>query len=52
MMFVDPIMLIEEQFDVVAEPNDPEVENFATVARVTRFVVEGALSRIPPARPG
>jgi methoxymalonate biosynthesis acyl carrier protein len=40
MMFVDLIVLIEEQFCVVAELDDLEIENFATVARMAQFVVE------------
>jgi acyl carrier protein len=48
MMFVDLIVLIEEEFDVVAELNDLEIENFATVARVARFVVERS-PKPPPA---
>lgn len=40
MMFVDLIVLIEEQFGVVAELDDLEIENFATVARMAQFVVE------------
>jgi acyl carrier protein len=40
MMFVNLIVLIEEQFGVVAELDDLEIENFATVGRTARFVVE------------
>jgi acyl carrier protein len=40
MMFVDLIVLIEEQFGVVAELDDLEIENFATVERMAQFVVE------------
>ena len=40
MMFVDLIVLIEERFGVVAELDDLEIENFATVARMAQFVVE------------
>jgi acyl carrier protein len=47
MMFVDLIVLIEEQFGVVAELDDLEIENFATVARMAQFVVE----RSPKAQP-
>jgi acyl carrier protein len=47
MMLVNLMVLIEEQFGVVAELDDLEIENFATVARVARFVVE----RSPEAHP-
>ena len=40
MMFVDLIVLIEEQYGVVAELDDLEIGNFATVARMAQFVVE------------
>jgi len=40
MMFVDLIVFIEERFGVVAELDDLEIENFATVAGMARFVIE------------
>jgi acyl carrier protein len=40
MMFVDLVMFIEERFGVVAALEDLEIDNFATVASVARFVTE------------
>jgi methoxymalonate biosynthesis acyl carrier protein len=40
MMFVDLIMFIEERFGVVAALDDLEIDNFATVASMARFVIE------------
>jgi acyl carrier protein len=40
MMFVDLVLFIEERFGVVAELEDLELEHFATVARIARFVAE------------
>jgi acyl carrier protein len=40
MMFVDLIVFIEERFGVVAGLDDLEIENFATVAAMARFVIE------------
>jgi acyl carrier protein len=39
MMFVDLIMFIEERFGVVAELDDLEIDNFATIASMARFVI-------------
>jgi acyl carrier protein len=39
MMFVDLIVFIEERFGVVAELDDLEIDNFATVASMARFVI-------------
>ena len=39
MMFVDLIMFIEDHFGVTAALEDFESENFATVAKMARFVV-------------
>jgi acyl carrier protein len=38
MMFVDLVLFIEERFGVVAELEDLEIDHFATVARIARFV--------------
>jgi acyl carrier protein len=40
MMFVDLIVFIEERFGVVAELDDLEIDNFATIASMARFVIE------------
>ena len=40
MMFVDLVLFIEERYGVVAEVDDLEIDNFATVARIARFVAE------------
>jgi acyl carrier protein len=40
MMFVDLVMFIEERFGVVAAIEDLEIDNFATVAGMARFVIE------------
>jgi acyl carrier protein len=46
MMFVDLVVFIEERFGVVAELDDLELDNFATVAGMARFVTErGARDR-------
>jgi len=46
MMFVDLVVFIEERFGVVAELGDLEIDNFATVAGMARFVTErGARNR-------
>lgn len=46
MMFVDLVVFIEERFGVVAELDDLEIDNFATVAGMARFVTErGARNR-------
>jgi acyl carrier protein len=46
MMFVDLVVFIEERFGVVAEIDDLEIDNFATVAGMARFVTErGARGR-------
>jgi acyl carrier protein len=46
MMFVDLVVFIEERYGVVAELDDLEIDNFATVARIARFVAErGARDR-------
>lgn len=42
MMFVDLVMFIEERYGVVAELDDLEIDNFATVACIARFVAERA----------
>lgn len=42
MMFVDLVLFIEERFGVVAELEDLEIEHFATVARMARFVAARA----------
>jgi acyl carrier protein len=47
MMFVDLIVFIEERFGVVAELDDLEIDNFATVASMARFVI----ARCGPDRP-
>jgi acyl carrier protein len=47
MMFVDLIVFIEERFGVVAELDDLEIDNFATVASMARFVI----ARLGPDRP-
>lgn len=52
MMFVDLIVLIEEQYGVVAELDDLEIENFATVARMAQFVVERSPKAQAAARRG
>jgi acyl carrier protein len=39
MMFVDLIVFIEERFGVVAELDDLEIDHFATVAGMARFVI-------------
>jgi acyl carrier protein len=46
MMFVDLIVFIEERFDVTAELDDLEIENFSTVESMARFVT----ARSPKAR--
>ena len=40
MMFVDLVVFIEERFSVVAGLDDLEIDNFATVAGIARFVTE------------
>ena len=46
MMFVDLIVFIEERFGVVAALDDLEIDNFATVGGMARFVTErGARDR-------
>ena len=40
MMFVDLVVFIEERFGVVAALDDLEIDNFATVAGMARFVIE------------
>jgi acyl carrier protein len=40
MMFVDLVVFIEERFGVVAALEDLEIDNFATVAGMARFVTE------------
>ena len=52
MMFVDLIVLIEEQYGVVAELDDLEIENFATVERMAQFVVERSPKAQAAARRG
>jgi acyl carrier protein len=47
MMFVDLIVFIEERFGVVAELDDLEIENFATVAGMARFVIERGVRNRP-----
>ena len=47
MMFVDLIMFIEDHFGITAALEDLEIENFATVAKMARFV----LARSPEAAP-
>lgn len=38
LMIVELVMFIEEQFSVTTELDDLELENFATVSGMTRFV--------------
>jgi acyl carrier protein len=46
MMFVDLVVFIEERFGVVAALDDLEIDNFATVGGMARFVTErGARDR-------
>jgi acyl carrier protein len=40
MMFVDLVVFIEDRFGVVAALEDLEIDNFATVAGMARFVIE------------
>jgi acyl carrier protein len=49
MMFVDLIVFIEERFGVVAGLDDLEIENFSTVARMARFVIERRVHEPPAA---
>jgi acyl carrier protein len=49
MMFVDLIMFIEDHFGVTAALEDLEIENFATVAKMARFVVGRSAEAEPPA---